>query len=117
MEMYRYWVPLVQKSSARWHMSEACFGPLNRFICVLGPKITSLVRLKGPKQADGAHVQKIPKVGVSPVLGPNSTHIARAILGPKTGSGSSYTPFNWPALWIQPPQIYFVPRLRYYTPH
>ena len=45
---------------------------------------------------DGAHVQKM--TNASPVLGPNGTRFARAILGPKTDSGSSYTPFKSPAL-------------------
>ena len=43
------------------------------------------------------------------MLGPNRTRFTSATLGPKTGSGSSYTPFKSPALWIQPPRIYFVP--------
>ena len=51
-----------------------------------------------------------------PVLGPNRNRFARAILGPKTGSGSSYTPFKLPALWIQPPRIHFVPGHINYLP-
>ena len=34
---------------------------------------------------------------------------AQACFGPKTGEGSSYSPFKSPKLWIQPSRILFVP--------
>ena len=36
--------------------------------------------------------------------------------GPKSGEGSSYTPFKLPKLWIQPPRIYFAQGRIHCTP-